>query len=58
MFDQSSQAWHRWTGTAWEKVGGSEEPCIEHIHFTGTGSRNLTDAGAQAIRALYDRSFG
>ena len=57
VFDQTRQAWHKWAETEWVKVEGNDEPRVRHLHFTGTGSRNLTDAGAKAIRELFDRSF-
>ncbi|MBT3345219.1 MAG: hypothetical protein HN712_26315 [Gemmatimonadetes bacterium] len=57
VFDQVREGWHTWSGTEWTAVSGSDEPKIEHIHFTGTGSRHLTDAGSQAIKGLYERSF-
>jgi hypothetical protein len=53
VFDQGSSTWKRWAGTGWE----NHEPAIGHPHFAGTGTRNLTAAGAQAIEALYSRSF-
>jgi hypothetical protein len=33
------------------------EPVIEHIHVTGTGTRVLEANGRAAIAALFDRSF-
>jgi len=57
VFDQKRQAWHRWAGAEWVKAEGDDEPRLRHIHFTGTGSRNLTEVGATAIRELFDRSF-
>lgn len=53
VFDQSSAGWKRWNGTAWE----NHEPTVSHPHFAGTGTRNLTEAGAKAIDALFKRSF-
>ncbi len=52
-FDQDRDAWHRWTGSAWEKA----EPTITHPHFAGTGTRHLRDNGRAAIVALFARSF-
>lgn len=56
VYDQTRQTWHKWMGTEWAKVA-EDEVRVGHIHFTGTGSRNITDAGAKAIRELFDRSF-
>jgi len=58
VFDQVRQAWHKWEKTEWIKLEGGDEPRVSHVHFTGTGSRHLTDAGAKAIGGLFDRSFG
>ena len=49
VFDQKRQAWHRWAGAEGVKAEGDDAPRLRHIHFTGTGSRNLTE--------LFDRSF-
>ena len=59
VFDQDNPGWFRWDGdkAAWQALKGSDEPLIEHIHFTGTGSRVLSDAAKKAITALFKRSF-
>ena len=57
VFDQEKNGWFRWTGDDWQKANGSEEPVITHPHFTGTGTRNITEAGKQAIEDLFTRSF-
>ncbi len=36
---------------------GSDEPVIEHVHFTGTGTRMLMPAARTAITELFKRSF-
>ncbi len=36
---------------------GSDEPVIEHVHFTGTGTRMLMPDARDAITALFKRSF-
>ena len=53
VYDQEQTAWFRWDGEAW--LPGT--PVIESIHFTGTGTRYLTDDGKEAIRNLFERSF-
>ena len=55
VFDQARGGWHRWNGHEWTDVA---EPVIQHAHFAGTGTRFLEDAGRQAIRELFTRSFG
>ncbi len=59
VFDQEKNAWFEWDGDhdKWLARGGSEEPKIEHVHFTGTGTRMLTAAARDAITALFARSF-
>lgn len=54
VFDQDRNGWFRWTGDEFE---GSAAPVITHPHFTGTGTRFLTDAGRAAIDGLFARSF-
>lgn len=54
VFDQAQGQWFTWKGTEWV----ADEPRIAEKPFTGTGTRNLTDSGRQAIRALFERSFG
>jgi hypothetical protein len=56
VFDQDRDAWFRWTGSAWEAAAGASAPVIGHVHFTGTGTRNLRENGRGAIEALYARS--
>ncbi|MCO4746972.1 MAG: hypothetical protein KC912_19395 [Proteobacteria bacterium] len=54
VYDQDQVGWFRWDGQAW--VAG--QPLITSIHFTGTGTRYLTDEGRAAITDLFARSFG
>jgi hypothetical protein len=55
IYDQGKNIWFRWNNDSWiiEK-----EPCITGARFTGTGTRDLTDQGREAIRTLFERSFG
>jgi len=55
VFDQQRLGWFRWEQTRWTPV---KAPGISKIRFTGTGTRSLTEAGAQAISQLFQRSFG
>jgi hypothetical protein len=57
VFDQERNQWFTWNQQAWVSCGRSNTPVIAHPHFTGTGSRVLTDPGKQAIAELFDRSF-
>ena len=54
-WSQEKNEWFRWNSGSW---GIEKEPRITGARFTGTGSRNLTDQGREAIRALFERSFG
>jgi hypothetical protein len=57
VFDQDRDGWFHWTGSVWEAAPGAVAPVIEHIHFTGTGTRTLRGNGARAIEDLFARSF-
>lgn len=54
VFDQPDDAWHHWTGEAWEAAG---EPVVTHPTFTGTGTRLLEENGRRAIDGLLERTF-
>jgi len=54
VFDQNRDQWFSWKNNSWVE----DMPKIEHTTFVGTGTRNLTDAGRQAIEDLFTRSFG
>ena len=41
----------------WIALSSNDEPVIEHIHFTGTGTRMLMPNARNAITALFKRSF-
>ena len=56
VFDQSKNAWFRWTGSSWSDQRG-DLPVITHAHFTGTGTRQIADSGRAAIADLFTRSF-
>lgn len=53
VYDQDRKGWYRWDGNEW--VSGT--PVIESIHFTGTGTRYLTEDGQAAVDDLFRRSF-
>jgi len=57
VFDQETDRWCRWTGSAWEALSGPNAPVITHPHFTGTGTRRLRDNAKKEIDRLFDRSF-
>lgn len=52
-FDQDKNCWFTWQNNAWVE----DLPKIEHTTFTGTGTRNLTEAGKKSIQDLFQRSF-
>jgi hypothetical protein len=55
VFDQEKQRWFDWNGREWAE---EEPPVITRERFAGSGTRSLSDAGKEAIRALFERSFG
>jgi hypothetical protein len=57
VFDQDKNGWFTWDERQWVARTGDDLPRIEHIHFTGTGTRTLTDGGTRAIADLFARSF-
>jgi hypothetical protein len=59
VFDQDKNQWFKWDGneSRWTARSGSEEPVIEHVHFTGTGTRMLMPPARTAITELFKRSF-
>lgn len=54
VFDQAKKGWFTWQGGRW--IG--DNPTISYTTFAGTGTRYLSDEGRQAIRDLFQRSFG
>jgi hypothetical protein len=55
VFDQEKNGWFAWREGKWSP---EEAPVIRKTRFTGTGTRFLAESGRQAIRALFERSFG
>jgi hypothetical protein len=53
VFDQEKNQWLTWKNNSWTE----DLPKVEHKTFVGTGTCNLTDAGRQAIKELFTRSF-
>ena len=53
VFDQDSNSWYGWNNNRWEK----DIPFITHNSFCGTGTRNLSPEGREAIEDLFSRSF-
>ena len=57
VFDQKQDSWFEWDENDWRARAGANLPVIEHVHFTGTGTRFLDANGRAAIHGLFDRSF-
>ncbi|WP_242338478.1 MULTISPECIES: hypothetical protein [Anaeromyxobacter] len=55
LFDQEQKRWFRWNERDWV---AEEPPAIRRERFAGTGTRDLSDDGRAAIRALFERSYG
>lgn len=53
VYDQERGQWFTWIDRYWKP----DTPVIPSKAFCGTGTRNLTDAGKQAIHDLFERSF-
>ena len=53
VYDQEKLGWYRWDGQDWSPG----TPVIDSVHFTGTGTRFVTDEGKHAVRELFERSF-
>ena len=54
VYDQTKENWYSWKQDTWEQ----DSPRIEHETFAGSGTRNLTDKGGQAIEKLFEDAFG
>lgn len=53
VFDQEKNKWYTWETIEWKEG----TPLISHDTFCGTGTRNLSEKGKQAIEDLFKRSF-
>jgi hypothetical protein len=54
VYDQDKKAWYGWEENRWvESI-----PVITSETFAGTGTRNLSEDGKQALHDLYESSFG
>ena len=53
VFDQQEEKWYSWLEGAWQE----KYPKIEFNTFVGSGTRNLTEAGRQAIERLFAEAF-
>jgi len=54
VYDQDQKGWFSWENGQWV----ANTPVIVSETFAGTGTRNLSDDGRQALRDLFVRSFG
>jgi len=54
VYDQDRKGWFSWENSQWVE----STPVITSETFSGTGTRNLSDDGRQALRDLFTRSFG
>jgi hypothetical protein len=53
VFDQDRKEWLSWDGHQWQP----SQPTLPSGPFSATGTRNLTDAGREAIASLFERSL-
>jgi len=54
VYDQDRKGWFSWEDSQWVE----KTPVITSDTFAGTGTRNLSDEGRQALRDLFISSFG
>ncbi|MCG6910895.1 MAG: hypothetical protein LJE94_12320 [Deltaproteobacteria bacterium] len=54
VYDQERKGWFAWEDNKWVE----KTPVITADTFAGTGTRNLSEDGRQALRELFVRSFG
>jgi hypothetical protein len=52
VWDQDKEQWFTWEEHGWS----ASEPLLPQGKFAATGTRNLTEAGQQAIESLFERS--
>jgi hypothetical protein len=59
VFDQEREGWFSWDGSGqdWRECPSADLPAVRHVHFTGTGTRELNQAGRTAIAELFARSM-
>src|SRR5712672_2594059 len=55
VFDQGKDGWFEWKGEGWLGMEDGTGPTITHPHFTGTGTRTLTEDARRAIEDLFTR---
>jgi hypothetical protein len=55
VFDEARSGWFRWDGAGWS---AEAPPAITRPRFAGSGTRHLSGEGREAIRALFERTFG
>ncbi len=54
VYDQDRKGWFSWKDNQWV----ADNPVITDKTFVGTGTRNLSDDGCQAVHDLFQNSFG
>ena len=54
VYDQEKGSWYSWKQGSWVQ----ETPKVEHPTFVGSGTRNLSEKGKQAIEDLFKSAFG
>ena len=54
VFDQAKESWFSWSGNEWKL----SEPTLNQGTVAVTGTRELTEAGRQAVLGVFERSLG
>ena len=57
VFDQDQAKWFRWSYATMSFLELPDTPKITTENFAGIGTRNLNDAGLQAIKNVYKKTF-
>lgn len=56
VYDQEKQQWYQWSSTVGKFI--AEETPILTQKYTGIGTREINEAGKQAIRDVYEKTLG
>jgi hypothetical protein len=57
VFNLKDNNWYRWSYTTDKFIKCIEEPKITKFNFAGIGTREITNAGIEAIEKLINTSF-
>jgi len=58
VFDQIKLKWFKWSHISMSYIELKETPKIETINFAGIGTRQITNNGENAIKDVFNKTFG